>query len=143
MRTEQRTKMVPRAYTIYIAEDGTEWQSQEACEKHERLTAPCAIEGVRWYEGGGREIPINDENWEKVQAIWFDNPQKDYALFGVLEAMEDEMSHMGQEKFSAYRNIDVGEGSDPYTLLYRPGEDRWIFLVKEYLILKEWIQKLP
>ena len=142
MRTEQRTKMVPTAYTVYIAEDGTEWQSKEACEKHERLSIPLEIEGVRWYDGGGRVIPISGENWEKVQAIWFDNPQKDYALFGVLEQIEDEMSYMGQEKFSAYRDIDLGEGSEPYTLLYRPEENKWIFLVKEYLILKDWVHKL-
>ena len=143
MRTEQRTKMVPTVCTVYIAEDGTEWQSQEACEKHERLTAPCAIEGVRWYDGGGRVLPINGENWGKVQAMWFDNPNADFKMCAYLERFEDDMSCHGAEKYSAYQNIDVGEGSEPYTLLYRPDEDRWIFLVKEYLILKEWVQKLP
>ena len=142
MRTEQRMKMVPSAYTVYIAEDGTEWQSQEECEKHERLNMLIEIEGVRWYDGGGREIPLNGENWEKVQAIWFSNPSADYVLYDILETLEDEMSCMGQEKFSAYRHIEAGGGNEPYTLLYRPDEDRWIFLVKEYLILKEWVQKL-
>ena len=140
MRTEQRTKMVPTVCTVYIAEDGTEWQSAEACQQHELITNDFEIEGVKWYDQDGSELALNFASWDKVCAIRISDAGADYALFGFLEALECEMSCAEEEKFSTYRDIDVVEGNE--IIVYNPDTEKWLYLMKEYQNLKSWIDKL-
>ena len=37
MRTEQRTRQVTQTYNVYIAKDGKEFESEDACKHHEMI----------------------------------------------------------------------------------------------------------
>lgn len=83
MRTETRSeeRVVTNKYTVYIAEDGTEFDNQKACEKHEIYSAIDKVsEEVEPLEMDFCATPLNYDGYaDEEYCRWFKvNDDEDY-----------------------------------------------------------------
>lgn len=137
MKIENRTRTITQNYSVYVAKDGTEFETKKECEKYEKFNVDMNIEGIKWFDENFIELPLKVYLWEKVKYIQFDCTEKDIALNEFLEDFfDDDLTNDDEyNKFDNYQNTNVYSENNKYTIGYI--QNQWYCLEETWENIKD------
>lgn len=143
MKIENRTRTITQNYSVYVAEDGTEFNTKKECEAYEKLNVNIDIEGIEWFDEDFNKLPLRLYFWNKVKYIRFANADTDIALSDFLNEFTEEFDGDGYDRYKMYQNTNIFTTTTEYTIYYDEDENEygWRCLEKEWEKMEKAVNK--
>lgn len=107
----------------YVADDGTSFNSKEACEEYERCALIKNNNDIKWFDKYFLPIEKIPANWKYVRFLWFRDVDVDQNFHNYVCDSEEWQVVSNTAKFEDYENMSLL--SDYNYFLYW-NEERWI-----------------
>ena len=114
--------------TVYIADDGTSFNTEQACYDYEIKQSLIYNKDIKWFSETMHPLEKTPENWEIVRFIKFADREADQFFHDFVEDNDKWAEVANSSKFIDYDSSELLENYD-YPL-YWDGDDRWIDLGK-------------